>query len=294
MKSLIIGASGLVGGYLYKRFSALEEAVGTAFPEKQRDFLFLDIRDASALRKLFLEYKPQIVLCPAAISNVEFCQEHPDESRSVNIEGLSNVIKESKRSNSRLVFFSSEYVFDGRNGPYLEDELPNPINEYGKEKLEIENLIQRELSNYIIVRTTVIYGWEKEGKNFIMHMLKNLRQAIPMKVPVDQFSSPTYAGDLADAVGELVSAGHKGIFNIVGSQVINRFEFAKIACDVFGLNPGLLIPVKTSQLNQKAARPLNAGLKIGKVSGLIKTALHPPLQGLIMMKEEKDAPIYSS
>jgi len=294
MKSLIIGASGLVGGYLYKRFSALEEAVGTAFPEKQRDFLFLDIRDASALRKLFLEYKPQIVLCPAAISNVEFCQEHPDESRSVNIEGLSNVIKESKRSNSRLVFFSSEYVFDGRNGPYLEDELPNPINEYGKEKLEIENLIQRELSNYIIVRTTVIYGWEKEGKNFIMHMLKNLRQAIPMKVPVDQFSSPTYAGDLADAVGELVSAGHKGIFNIVGSQVINRFEFAKIACDVFGLNPGLLIPVKTSQLNQKAARPLNAGLKIEKVSGLIKTALHPPLQGLIMMKEEKDAPIYSS
>jgi len=294
MKSLIIGASGLVGGYLYKSFSTLGEAVGTAFPESQQDFLVLDIRDANALRKLFSEYKPQIVLCPAAISNVEFCQEHPDECRSVNIEGLSNVIEESKRSNSKFVFFSSEYVFDGRSGPYLEKDIPNPINEYGKEKLEIENLIQRELHNYIIVRTTVIYGWEKEGKNFIMHMLKNFKQGIAMKVPEDQFSSPTYAGDLAGAVRELVSADHKGIFNIVGSQVINRFEFAKIACDVFGLNPGLLIPVKTSQLNQKAARPLNAGLKIGKVSGLIKTALHPPLQGLIMMKEEKDAFIYSS
>ncbi len=142
------------------------------------------------------------------------------------------------------------------------------------------------------MRTTVIYGWEKEGKNFVMQMLKSLKNGISMKVPVDQFSSPTYARDLAGAVKELVSSDQGGIFNIVGSQVMNRYEFAKIVCNAFALDAELLVPVKTSQLNQKALRPLNAGLKINKVSKLIKTALSDPLQGLNRMKEEQDAHIY--
>lgn len=292
MKSLIIGASGLVGGYLYRAFLPLGKTIGAAFPEKLQDFVFLDIRDKGTLKEIFSKYRPEVVLCPAAISNVEFCQLHPDESRAINITGIRNVIEESGRNNAKFVFFSSEYVFDGRSGPYSEEDLPNPINEYGKEKLEIEEFVQQILHDYIIVRTTVIYGWEREGKNFVMQMLKNLKQGVSMKVPIDQLSSPTYAGDLAGAVNELVCSGKNGIFNIVGSQVISRYEFAKIACAVFGLDAGLLIPVKTSQLNQKASRPLNAGLKIDKASKLVKTVLQSPLQGLSKMKEEKDAFIY--
>lgn len=292
MKTLIIGASGLVGSYLYKTFLPIGEVIGTAFPQSRKDLLFLDIRDKDVLKKVFLEFKPEVVLCPAAVSNVELCQAHPEECRSVNIEGLKNVIQESRQIKSKVVFFSSEYVFDGKAGPYSEEDLPNPINEYGKEKLEIENLIQKELADYIIVRTTVIYGWEKEGKNFVIQILKNIKKGISMKVPVDQISSPTYAEDLAGAVRELVNSNQKGIFNIVGSQLMNRYEFAKAVCNVFSLDAGLLNPVKTSQLNQKANRPLNAGLKIDKVSKLVKTVLNDPLKGLNMMRQEQDAHIY--
>lgn len=292
MKTLIIGASGLVGGYLYKAFFLKDEVIGTSFPEKKDKFLLLDIRDRAALEKLFSKFRPEVVLCPAAISNVEFCQQHPDECRVVNIDALNNLIQQVKRNNCSLVFFSSEYVFDGRNGPYSEDDIPLPINEYGRQKLEAEKLIQEQLDNYIIVRTTVVYGWEEEGKNFVTQMLKSFRAERKMKVPLDQFSSPTYAADLASAVSRLVSASQRGVFNIVGPQVMNRYEFAKIVCDVFNLDSGLLVPVKTSQLNQKAARPLAAGLKIDKLNKIIKTTMRAPFEGLGAMKKEDDAGIY--
>jgi dTDP-4-dehydrorhamnose reductase len=154
--------------------------------------------------------------------------------------------------------------------------------------VEVEEIIEKELSEFLIIRTTVVYGWEREGKNFIMQMLRNLNKGVPMRVPLDQFSSPTYAQNLADAVRDLVCANEVGIFNIVGSEVINRYEFAKIVCDVFSLDANLLIPVRTSELNQKAKRPLRAGLKIDKVNRLIRTPLLPPYQGLQKMKDERE------
>jgi dTDP-4-dehydrorhamnose reductase len=288
MKILVIGASGLIGGYIFKGFSALGLLKGTAYPEALEHYFSLDIRDAQAVSNIIAEFKPDTILCSAAISHVDYCEENPQEVRKVNVEGTRNVIREARKQGARFVFFSSEYVFDGRNGPYTETDKPSPLNEYGKQKVEVEEIIEKELSEFLIIRTTVVYGWEREGKNFIMQMLRNLNKGVPMRVPLDQFSSPTYAQNLADAVRDLVCANEVGIFNIVGSEVINRYEFAKIVCDVFSLDANLLIPVRTSELNQKAKRPLRAGLKIDKVNRLIRTPLLPPYQGLQKMKDERE------
>ncbi|MFA5276507.1 MAG: SDR family oxidoreductase [Candidatus Omnitrophota bacterium] len=289
MKTLIIGASGLVGGYLYREFTPLGDIKGTAFPKGCKDHLILDIRDKGALTRLFSEYRPGLVLCPAAITNVEYCQAHPAETREVNVEGVRNVIREVKSNGAKFVFFSSEYIFDGQGGPYAEEDTPQPLNEYGRQKLEVENIIQKELSDYIICRTTVVYGWEAEGKNFVLQMLKNLEGRIPMKVPSDQLSSPTYAQDLARSVRALVEQGLRGIFNLVGSEVMDRYTFAGVICSVFDLNAKLISPVATSELGQKALRPLKAGLKIDKAIKIPGVVLSSAQEGLRKMKEGKDA-----
>lgn len=289
MKTLILGASGLVGGYLYREFAPLGEARGTAFPQSRDNFLVLDIRDKSALTGLISEYQPDLVLCPAAISNVEYCEKNPEETRQINIGGIRNVIRQVKPGKAKFIFFSSEYIFDGANGPYAEDDLARPLNEYGRQKLEIEGIIKKELSDYIIVRTTVVYGWEVEGKNFVMQMLQNLGKGSPMKVPLDQLSSPTYAADLACAVKELVKNDERGVFNIVGRQVISRYAFAKIVCSVFALSESLLLPVETAELGQLAKRPLKAGLKIDKIAKITGRILSSPEEGLKKMQEDKDA-----
>jgi len=289
VKTLILGASGLVGGYLYREFASCGEVKGTTFPQSRKNLLILDIRDKSALIRLFSEYRPGLVLCPAAISNVEYCEKHPAETKQINVDGIRNVIQQVKDNRAKLIFFSSEYIFDGANGPYSEDDNPAPLNEYGRQKLEVEEIVKGELADYIIARTTVVYGWEMEGKNFVMQMLQNLGKGVPMNVPVDQLSSPTYAGDLACVVKDLVRKDEHGIFNIVGNRVISRYAFAKIVCSVFALNEHLLLPVNTAKLGQKAKRPLKAGLKIDKISRVTGGILSSPEEGLRKMKEDKDA-----
>jgi dTDP-4-dehydrorhamnose reductase len=164
------------------------------------------------------------------------------------------------------------------------------LNEYGRQKLEIEDIIREKLSDYIIARTTVVYGWEEEGKNFVMQILKNLGKRVSMKIPVDQFSSPTYAQDLAQGIRNLVEKSLGGIFNLTGSEVMSRYEFARVICSVFNLNQKLILPISTIELRQKAERPLRAGLKIDKVAKKISgIVLSSPELGLKKMKEGRDA-----
>lgn len=286
MKILIIGASGLVGSYLFNQFSSCETVRGTSFPESEDSYSLLDIRDREALERQFTNFLPEVVLLSAAVSNVEYCEVHELESRKVNIEGTKNVIEEIKKIKARFVFFSSEYVFDGTGGPYSEEDLPNPINEYGKQKLEAENMIKQGLDDFLIIRTTVVYGKEKAGKNFVAQLLHKLRQGKSMQVATDQISSPTYGNNLALAVRELIQKNKQGVYNIVGSKTMSRYDFALIVCKVFGLDDNLIQPVVTSRLGQRARRPLRAGLKIDKARKELETCLFSPEEGLLRMSEE--------
>lgn len=286
MRVLIIGASGLVGNGLLQTFRAEDrfETKGTYFTFPSGDLSALDLRNTREVEDLFNGFKPGIVLLPAFSANVDHCEENPEETRRTNVDGALNIIARVKRTGLKLVYFSSDYIFDGQKGPYKENDPPNPINEYGRQKLEVERAIQGTLDDHLIIRTTVVYGWEKRGKNFVMNLINRLNKKEKVKVPFDQIGTPTYVDDLARAVTTLVKLDKKGVFNVAGRDLLGRLEFAKIAADVFGLDVNLIMPVSTEELHQKAKRPLNAGMIIDKCERETGIRLLGAREGLEAMK----------
>ncbi len=288
-KVIITGATGLVGNALLKTFSndPSFKTVGAYFYPEQPGLVYLDITKEDQVREFFEKETPDIIVHAAANPNVDFCETNPEETRAINVEGSKLLIKYAKKYGAKFVFLSSDYVFDGKNGPYDENAAPNPINEYGRQKVEVENIMQDELDDYIIARTTVVYGWELLGKNFIARLIENNKNKVPTKVPIDQIGSPTYSNNLAEAIKALVEGNKKGIYNITGGEQMDRFEFAKLACKIFGLDEALLIPVTTEELGQKAKRPLLLGMTTNKLKK--DTGLHVigPEEGLKRMKDEQ-------
>jgi dTDP-4-dehydrorhamnose reductase len=284
----VIGASGLVGHYLYGRLQARGRSVcGTSHRQSVTALLPLDLRDADAVHNLLDELRPAVVYLPAAFPNVEYCETHPEETAAVNVEGTRVVAQAMTRGRGRLVFFSSDYVFDGCAGPYTEADAPNPICEYGRQKLAAERLVAELLPDSLIIRTTVVYGWERQGKNFVQGLLKRLAAGEPMRVPCDQVGSPTYAADLADAVIDLAERGATGIHNVVGPQRADRYEFAVAAARLAGLDPELITPVLTRDLGQVAARPLHAGLRTELAQATLGRSLIGYRTGLRHMLEAR-------
>lgn len=261
-----MGASGFLGTYLSAwGLKNGHVILGTSHANSEPSLTPLDISNSEAVTRLIATFKPELVFLPAAIPNVDLCETDPVSTGKVNIDGARIVAGACKNTNCRLVYFSSDYVFDGEHGPYIESDMVNPICEYGRQKLQAETYVQEILpNNHLILRTTVVFGWEKRGKNFVERLLVNLRGGKCVKVPRDQIGNPTYVEDLADAAWNMALGGNQGIFHIAGSTLTSRAEFARKVAEKFGLPTELVQPVDTVELKQKAPRPLNAGMKCGK------------------------------
>jgi dTDP-4-dehydrorhamnose reductase len=285
---LIIGASGQVGEYLMRgAASAGFTAVGTYQSHPVADFQRLDIRRPAEVQALMTALRPSVVYLPASLANVDYCELHPAEGFAVNVEGVRHVVRQANEVGAKLIYFSSDYVFDGQAGPYREDDSANPVCEYGRQKLLAEHHVALHAQNYVIVRTTVVYGWERQGKNFIYRLLDTLKAGRILKVPVDQVGSPTYAPNLAQAVVELALGDAQGAYHVAGPQRANRYEFACEAAHVFGLDKGQIEAVATSDLGQTAARPLDAGMLMDKASAKLTIPLVGYQEGLRAMASER-------
>lgn len=286
MKIFLIGASGFIGGHLVKSFSAAGwEVNGSCFRHREEGLVQLDITDRQRLLRVLKEYSPEVVCLPAAIPNVEYCEGHPSETDRTNVEGTRNVAHACKEIGARLVFFSSDYVFDGEDGPYSEDAPPNPISVYGRQKLAGERIVRKLLDDWLITRVTVVYGVERSGKNFVARLIKSLEKRREVKAPIDQVGSPTYAENLSEMVRALVEKGVGGVFNVCGPKLMDRFTFACLAAEVFGLDPSGIRPVTTAELGQKARRPLRAGMETAKIEQTVDVRPLGPEEGLMAMKE---------
>ncbi|WP_193756613.1 SDR family oxidoreductase [Clostridium coskatii] len=269
---LIVGASGFLGKELYKAFklNTYYETYGTYFKNEMNSFEYLSMMQLDSIKSTFDKVRPNIVIITSSLTNVEYCEANKDEAYEINVIGIKNIVGFCKKYNCRVVYISTEYVFDGKNGPYDEEDAEFPINYYGKTKLEAEKIIKSEIKDYLIARTTVIYGWDLNSKNFIMQLINNLSKNKSMKIPNDQISSPTYCNDLSMIIEKSCDKDIKGVINVVGNDVIDRYRFAVRAAEILELNKSLLIPVKTISLGQIASRPLNAGLKVDKLISLLK------------------------
>lgn len=262
---LIIGATGLVGGALYETFKNSKFNVnGTYFKEQKNGLYQLDIRKRKDVEKLFDKLKPDVTILTAALTNVDYCEDYQEEAWEMNVNGTKNVVEVCEEFKSKIVFISTDYVFNGKNGPYKEDDKHGPISFYGKTKLEGENLVKK-LDEYIIVRTTWVYDYGFDTKNFIVRLISSLQKCQNFHVPVDQYATPTLATNLAELIKELVMKEKKGTYNITGLDFLSKYEFALKVAEKLGFDKSLIKGVDTKSLAQKAKRPMHAGLMTEKI-----------------------------
>jgi dTDP-4-dehydrorhamnose reductase len=222
---------------------------------------------------------PDLVFLCSAIANADDCEREPELARRVNAEGPGFVAEECRKAGSKLVYFSTEYVFDGAAGPYGEDAPTGPVNVYGRTKLEGERAVLA-LDGALALRTTMVYSHNPASKNFIMQLVSNSRSGARMRVPSDQFSTPTYAPELAAAALDLAGTDASGIYNVAGPDWLSRYDFALKACAAFGFDPAFLEPKLTSELGKAAARPLKAGLTTEKLAAKLGRRLPPAEESL--------------
>lgn len=268
----VIGASGLLGQALTRVLESHRYEVSGTYRSRPAEWLTrLDITDDDQVRDYFSRVRPQAVFLTAALTHVDYCEDHPEEAFRINTEGAKSVATEASRCGSKLIFYSSDYVFDGCNGPYDEGAQPGPVSVYGKSKLEAEKAVQTILEDALILRATGIFGWDRSSKNFAMQVYHELQAGKPMRVPEDQFGNPTLVDYLAEASVRLLQQGAHGIVHVVGKDLLARSDFGKALAKVFGLDPELIQPVPTAALKQRARRPLRGGLRTEKLSRLLGT-----------------------
>lgn len=271
---LLLGAGGLVGRHLLAALGGTP-TVATYRRDPVGDGIQLDITDHGSVRRVIRDTQPDVIILAAADAFVERCEREPAATRGVNVDAAKVVADESQRAGSLLVVFSSEYVFDGTAGEYTEDDQRRPLNEYGRQKVDLEDLALAT-GRGLVCRTSGVFGADPNRRNFVCQLVDRLRAGETFDVPSDQLITPTYAPALADAVVRLASIGHTGVFHVAGPRVLGRFEFATLVAEVQRLPRGLLRPRLTSELGLAAPRPLRCGLRVDKLRRTLGTDLTAP------------------
>ncbi|MBI2756466.1 MAG: SDR family oxidoreductase [Chloroflexi bacterium] len=264
MKLLVLGGSGQVGqAFLTEAERRGSAALGTFATHPHPGLVAWDgsVPDA---RALIAGFQPTLVVYASAWTAVDACEADPERATVINAETPVAVARALPPS-ARLVFLSTEYVFDGTSGPYGEDDPVNPLSAYGRTKRAAEVGILEARPDALIIRTTVVFGPDPQNKNFVAQLFRNLSAGNGMRVPRDQVSSPTYAPDLAAAALGLAHISADGIWHVAGPRIVDRYQFAVEAADVLALPAALLEPVATADLKQPALRPLQAGLRINRL-----------------------------
>jgi len=263
MKVFIVGASGLVGSNCQKHFTEMGwDVKGSYFSYATDDTVFYNTLDTAHPDNFDVAgFAPDVIVHCGALTHVDYCETHPEESYEKTVQSTINVIALAKQCNAKLVYISTDYVFDGVEGPYREDDAVHPISVYAEHKLEAEQKALADIDNTLVLRVTNVYGNEARGKNFIARIIDQCKnkQKLTLKLPYDQYASPANAWDIARAMYVLLNDSKTGIYHIGSTDYLNRVELALRVLQYF---PGAeydMIPMSTAALNQSAARPLLGG-----------------------------------
>ncbi len=267
---LVIGSNGMLGQVLVNlctenNYTLLAASNEDESYNKELMYVKIDISDESQVADLILNTKPEYIINTAAYTNVDKSETERELADKINVKGVEYLAKYSNQVSSHLIHISSDYVFDGTNGPYTENDTPNPIGYYGLTKLLGENKIIEYTSLYSIIRTNVLYGPTKFGRpDFVKWVYNNLKDDKSINIVTDQINNPTYLKDLAKAIISLMEQDITGLFNIGGKEFLNRYDFTLRIAEYFNLNKSLINPILTSDLKQPAPRPLKSGLITNK------------------------------
>ena len=277
MKILITGANGLLGQKLVKLITdnGNHELLATArganrLPISPNSYRYrfepLDITDKEEVFRVFDSFKPTVVIHTAAMTHVDQCETEREGCWQANVSAVAHIVEACQRVNAFLVHLSTDFIFDGKCGPYDEKATAHPISYYGEGKLAAENLVTASDIDWAIVRTVLVYGiaHDMSRSNIILWVKQNLEKGKQIKVVDDQLRSPTLAEDLATGCLLIAEKKAKGIFNICGKDLLTPYEMAVKTAHYFQLDTTTMERADASTFQQAAKRPPKTGLLIDK------------------------------
>lgn len=280
----VTGGSGLLGSRFNKDSFEKYDIIKTFNRNPENNCISLDITDQSDVLAKIESINPDLVIHSAALTNVDYCEDHQSEAYKINVKGTENIVKACEKIDCKLIYVSTDFVFDGKKGLYDEDDKTNPLGYYALTKLQGEEAIQNSNLNYAITRVSVLYGWHRRP-NFVTWVINELKSENEINVVTDQYNSPTFADNAAEAIIKIFKKNKEGIYHIAGGERISRFDFAKDIAEVFDLDKNLINPVKSSKFVQKAKRPMDSSLSVEKAMKDLNIKMLNTLEGLNEMKK---------
>lgn len=275
MKILITGSNGLLGQKLIDLVAPKKDIrlIATAkgadrYPVGDHPYIFesMDITDESQVMEVLRKHQPDCVINTAAMTNVDQCESEREACHRLNVISVEYLVKACEEFNCFLLHLSTDFIFDGKDGPYREEDEANPVSYYGESKLAAEQVVRDSKIRWAIARTVLVYGiaHDMSRSNIILWVKNSLENKKPIKVVNDQWRTPTLAEDLAQGCFLIAEKQAEGVFNISGKDLLNPYEMAIMTADYFSLDKSYITEVDGSVFSQPAKRPPRTGFVLDK------------------------------
>lgn len=295
-KIIITGSNGLLGQSLVNllmqekekyRVVGFSRGVNRA---NRKDFKYesFDITDKKKLFENLKKHKPNFIVNTAAMTNVDACEQYKEECEAINVKLVENLKEYAKQSSIHIIHISTDFIFDGKNGPYSETDKPNPLSYYGLSKLKSEEILIKSDLKYTILRTILVYGKvnNMSRNNIVLWIIEMLKNKKEITIVNDQFRMPTYVEDLAKACKSVIDKKATGTFNVSSSKLLSIYQIATQVAEVFKLDETLIKPISSATLNQRALRPAKTGFILEKTKKELNLEFNKFKEDLQIFKEK--------
>ncbi|RQP08068.1 MAG: SDR family oxidoreductase [Parapedobacter sp.] len=295
-KILVTGSNGLLGQKITDLALADNsiDLIATSRGENRHPvksgyrYVDLDIIDRQRLRATVAEYRPDVIINTAAMTNVDACEHDPEGCRKLNVEAVASLVELCETYGIHLIHLSTDFIFDGKEGPYAEDAEPNPLSLYGQSKWDAEKIILQSSCKWTILRTILVYGIvaDMSRSNIVLWAKGALEKGQPLNVVNDQWRMPTLAEDLAQACLLAATQRAEGILHISGKDLFAIHELVAAVADFWGLDKSLIREVSSSTLSQAAPRPARTGFILDKARSVLGYNPHSFQEGLELVDQQ--------
>ena len=290
---LVSGVSGFLGRYValslkdHHAVLGIYHRHGIALDACQ--LARLDITDVEAVRQTCRAFRPDVVVHTAALGDVDLCERHPEQAHRVNVQGTEAMAQGAAAVGAKLIYISTDQVYDGRHGHYTEAEAPHPLMVYGWTKLQGEYRAAAICRDAVVLRLALMYGWGTPTRlNFIDWLIQRLQAGQEVPLFVDQYRTPLYVGQASEVIGRLISMpAIGGMFNLGGAERINRYAFGLKLCEVFDLPKALLKPIEMDSALGLAARPRDCSMNSSKLGSLLQIMPLSVAEGLRILRRQR-------
>ena len=280
---LLLGSNGQLG-HSCKEYLAKDVDLICASYSHSKNSTQIDISNEKKIIKLFKKTNPNIVINLSAYTDVDGCERNPDLAMRINFEGVKHICN---HFNGHLIHISTDYVFDGKFGPYDENSITNPISAYGSSKLLGENFIRKNKNSFTILRTNVLYDYHANTKaSYLKWVIDSLKNNKKINIVDDQWNNPTWTNSLAKIISVITKSKNFGLFHYADHGIMNRYEFTLLIAEIFDFDPSLIMRIKSKDLKQDAPRPKKSGLITKKIEKELRIKPPSVKSCLIKIKEQ--------